>query len=271
LAVILLAIFLHAISGTTYDSQHLHGVTHFSIKDLIQSFTKPVVTMFLYRCLVNYWIALPVLVLGLRSLVKTGSTKLAIWTIIVIIGYIMLMGLSYGDYDKNVLLVHIELEWTGMGIIVATPFVFSFLPAVNARKAMLSLGLIFAVRAGYIISYYPAFHWRIVFEEQILSQMQKKGITKLVMYDGVPQRDKWLLNWAFPYESILISTINGDSVQRTFAFVNPDEKQTFEQLKDPKAVYGPFYIIRPAEFNRAFFCVDSTSPTVIASYGDFMN
>ena len=37
-----------------YDQEHLHGLTHISIQDIIDGFKAPVVVMFLKRCVTNY-------------------------------------------------------------------------------------------------------------------------------------------------------------------------------------------------------------------------
>ena len=100
--------------------------------------------------------------------------------------------------------------------------------------------------------------------------MKKKGITKLAMYDDTPINEKWILNWALPFESILTCAMNGDTLQRTFAFINRDEKQTFEDLKDPKNIYVKFGMMRPESINIRYFNIDTTRPYVVMEYDDFM-
>jgi hypothetical protein len=271
IALIILFKIVSASSHTSYDSEPLHGITHFSIKDILQTFSTPVIKIFLYRCLVNYWVAFIIFIAGLISLWKNKQPELAFWSIISFFGYLIIMGLAYGHYDKNFRLAHIESEWLSLGIIMGTPFVFSFLPKLNPKHAACILIVVFAVRFGYISAAYPAFHWRIQFEEHVLTQMKQKGINKLAMYDDdTTINNKWILSWAFPFESMLATAMNSDTLQRTFAFINRDEKQTIADLTNPKNTYLVFSMMQPGSINNRYFNIDTTTPYRVMEYKELM-
>jgi len=156
----------------------LHGVTHFSLKDIIETFSTPVLQMFFYRCLVNYWIAVIVFIITMVSLVKYNQKALAAWTFISTLGYLIIMGLTYGDQDSKVLLLHIESEWACISIIVSAGFVFTFLPRLKPLAASSLLVGIFVIRLVYICVSLSSFGLRIRVNEEILAQMRKKEIAK---------------------------------------------------------------------------------------------
>lgn len=264
LSSLLVAIILvkFAITGTSqrYEEEHLHRLTHFSLPDIVQSFISPVVAMFCLRSITNYWIAIPVAVLGIRFLLKNNQKKLAAWTIISIVGYFIVMGLTYGNLDKNVKLFHIETEWESIGILLAAPFVFNVLPRLKARSALSAVAFVFIVRLAYILGYSaPAFIWRVHFHEQVLAQMRKKNIIKLALYHEQELNDKYVLEWTAPYESLFESARNGDKPQLTFMFVNKDEKNIIESIKDPKGVFLADFV-QIANINADYFQPDASRP-----------
>ena len=253
-----------------YDQEHLHGLTHISIQDIIDGFKAPVVVMFLKRCVTNYWSAMFVLAAGIWSLVNSKEKMLVLWTIACCIGYFLLMGITYASEDANVRLFHIETEWLSLGIIISGPFVFSFLPRIPAWGAKSLLGGIFLVRVAYMLSFFPAFNARIKMEEHILVQMRKKGIMKLALYNDEGLRQTTILDWALPFESILMSEQDGDKPERTFLFVNPDDKQTIGELNSRRDFYHAWTMLPYSDLNKAYFDIDTTKPYQIMTYAEFM-
>ena len=271
---ILLSCLLIAVAGIkfslaseqSYDGEHLHGATHFSLQDIIDAFITPVIKMFFYRCLVNYWWAVIVFILGITSLVKEKQKILAIWVFVSVTGYCIAMGLVYGTLDSNVQLFHIESEWTCISVILSTPFVFSFLPKLKPTMAVWFLIVIFITRLFYIGTSIPAFRGRIQLQEHILLQMKKKGIPKLALYRDNVINQKYMLDWTAGFESLFSSAMNGDKPQLTFCFINKDDKQNTEALANPKQYYRPFYIIDYSDLNKRYFNIDTVHPYQIMTY-----
>jgi hypothetical protein len=252
----------------SYEGTHLHGVTHFSLQDIIDSFSTPVVKMFLYRCLINYWAAVIIFVVGITSLFKSGKKGLAIWTLFSCLGYVILMGLTYKNEGKDVGLYHIEVEWTGISIIMATPFVFSFLPRLKPFQSVAILIAVFAVRIAYIGASAPMFTWRTHFRDQVLEQMKKKGITKLAIRNDDPLRQKYINDWALTYESLLSSAADGDKPARTFFFVNPDNKETMDWITTSHGYYNVWGMLPTDGLNSHYFVIDTSRSYQIMSYQD---
>ncbi len=271
ISAILLIIGLKFLAtSSSYDAYHLRGVTHFSIKDIITTFQKSVVQMFLYRCLVNYWLGVLVFIIGMVTLIKKKENALAIWTGVSVLGYLIIMGLTYPNLDRNTLLFHIESEWSCIGIIVATPFVLTFLPGLRSSTAVWLLAGIFFVRLIYIVSFIPAFSQRNEMTEQILNQMRKKGITKLALYNDQHLMSLVKLDWGLPFESILMSSMDGDKQKLTFLFVNPDDKKTIGELNNSKDFYHAWMMLPYNDLNKEYFNIDTTKPYQIMTYDEFL-
>ena len=256
---------------SAYDNDHLRGVTHFSLQDILDAFTSPFLRAFYYRCVTNYWLGTMVFIISIATLVKNNDRRLAIWTFLSALGYIIIMGLTYaGPGGESILLFHIESEWSGIAIIVATPFVFDFLPRLKSSTAAWVLAVIFVVRILYIISFLQPFTERNNMTEKILAQMRKKGIDKLALYNDAHLMSVSKLYWGLPYESLYISSMDGNKPQLTFLFVNPDEKQIMENIKNPKLFVEAFGGFPSSLLNKDYFQVDSTKPYTVMTYAELL-
>ncbi|MCD6011226.1 MAG: hypothetical protein K0Q79_1088 [Flavipsychrobacter sp.] len=275
LSAILVAIIAYKYIDATgpmpsYETGHLHNLTHFSIKDIIKSFNTPVVRVFVYRCLVNYWAATIIFIIGMVVLIQQKQKALAIWTIISFIGYHIIMGLTYGDLDKYVLLFHIESEWASIGIIMAVTFVFFVLPKLSYRNAALLLTFIFLARMAYIASAFPGFNQRIPFNEQIITQMKKKGHTKLAIVSNYNLMTINKLTWGIPYETLITSAMRGEKPQSFFFFVNPDETATIEAAKTRKQFFSGNLFDNISSLNAKYFLIDTTAVYQVMTYEELM-
>jgi hypothetical protein len=254
----------------SYDWSNLHGVTHFSLKDIYYSMKSPVITMFIYRCITNYWAGIILFALGIVALFKEKKIKLAIWTLASFIGYFIIMGLTYGGFDRSFALFHVESEWAGICIIIATPFVFTYLPKQKFQFATGLLISVFLVRLIYIGGTLQTFAWRTYFKEQVLTEMKKKGITKVGLINDNYLLSKNMLYWALPEESMLMSAMNGDKPQLTFLFVNKDNKELISKLSTATCIAVSFGIAQPRDLNREYFAIDTTHPYQIMNYEELL-
>lgn len=269
LLVTIVAIKMIIGASDPYDNEHLHNVTHFSLQDIAESFTKPVIITFLSRCLTNYWSAIIVFVLGVGSLWRMGKKALAGWTILTCTGYLILMGLAYGDYDEHMLLFHIEIEWRCLSVILATPFVFAFLPSISVARSSMLLMAIFVVRLLYIGQAMDKYDVRIEFERNILARMTGKGISKLAIYEEPVLKEKYILNWAIPYETIMLSAMNNNQPNKTVLFINPDHHEEQKCIEDPKYLYL-FDCVPAEQINTDYFSVDTVYPYSTMHYQEIM-
>jgi len=280
LAAIIAYKYLSTIHGPqSYDNEHLEGMKKLTFQDMFDSFSTPVIKIFLIRCWQNYWVAPLVLITGIVSLIIHKRIFLAVWTLLASVGYFVIMGVSYSTMPFNFLpdeigkayqLWHIEIEWSCIGIIVSVPFVFSFLPKIKPTIAVGILASIFLVRLFYMGSYMQDFVWRIRFEEGIMAQMKKKEINNLALHREPERYNQFILDWGMPFETILMSAINGDKPQRTFFFINPDDTQTRDLLKKYPGFYNAYGVLPNYMLNHTYFSVDTTTQYQVMSYETLM-
>ena len=274
LSVILISVIVIKMrfSGGTqsYEKQHLYHLTHLSLQDVIDCFKTPVIRMFLYRCVINYWIAVLVFITGIIYLIRNKKWLLLSWTIISTLGYFALMGVVYGDLDDKVGLFHIETEWQCIGILIASPFVFAFLPKINRKFSTCLLVIIFLTRIVYISSAIPAFSWRIDFTKKTLAEMRKRNVYKAAMYDGILER-KYIQDWSLGYESLFESALEGDKPLRTFVLFNKDDKQKETILLSGKTGIFLYDLTDCNRLNKEYFQIDTTQPYQILTNESFLN
>lgn len=248
----------------SYDGEKLHSAIHFSKHDIIFAFSTPVVKEFLLRCITNYWIAVVIFIAGVISLYKDGKALLAIFTLITVFGYILIMAVTYGRMG-SIFLFHIESEWTGLGIIMAYPFVFSLLPKLKPSFAIILLVSVFAIRLIYIGMSAPKFLQREKLLETVLSKMREKNISKLILINNAQIQQQMILNWAVPDESLLLSGIEHDKPQRTFIIAD-NEKAARDMMPDTRLMLASFETINATDFNSGPFSIDTVQSYRIMTY-----
>lgn len=275
LTSLLIAIMLYkyadaATPAESYDTSHLHNVTHFSIKDVIASFGTPVVQMFLYRCLINYWTAALLLSAGLYMLLKENKKILAAWVMLCFTAYLVIMGLTYGDYDEYVLLFHIESEWASIAIIMGIAFTYQLLPKLPPKTAVLLMTLIFGVRIAYIASAFPGFNERINANEEIMRQMKKKGYTKVAILNNDSLLKINKLTWGISYESLMNSAAKKYKPQLVFFFVSKDDTRALDMARTTKQFYSGNNNYNIDVLNPEYFSIDTGSTYRIMTYEELM-
>lgn len=273
LSLLLIAVVVFrfvTVGGKTGENNHLHNVTHFSIKDIIDSFETPVVITFYHHLVSIYWTTLLVFAVGIYALIKNKRKFLAGWTIVFCIGYIVIMGLTYGDYKGEYALFHIESEWGALSVIMAAGFVFEYLSVYKTKTVVLFLLVIFGVRMGYIYNSAKVFSERNVLKEKLLRKMQEKKTWKLVLYDNKELSTRLILDWAIPEELILTSALNGYRPQYTCRFVRSTDTTILKDPREKEKISFEFATITNSELNARYFSIDSSQPYVMMTYEELM-
>ncbi len=255
--------------GQNYDGPKLKEIPPITFENVVGAFSTPVIKIFLSRLVSIYTPAIIVFLLGMIWLFRTKKLYQGGWVLLSVAGYFALMGLTYGKFDENFALFHIESEWAAMSFLIATPFVFTFLPAIKARTATILVLVIFLIRIGYIATALPGFLWHTRFKEEVLSQMKKKNVTKLALHRNNEISSKLLLDWTLAEESMFLSSMNGD-VLRTFRFINTDDTATLRTLKNPVGISTANKWIEQNDVNVRYFLLDTTTKYIVSDYESFM-
>jgi len=252
-----------------YDGSALHGVTHFSIKDVVLTFTTPVVKMFVLRCFTLYWPALVIATLGVSALYKTGQKKQMTWVVTCAVGYVIVMGLTYGGYDRHFALYHIESEWASLGIILGAPFIFSWLSAQKLKTAIVIVSTLLVIRIAYIAGSAERFIIRNDFKSYVLGKMRARGIYRFAIYNNDSISKLMGLDWALAEETLFMSSLQGDKPLRTFRLVGRDEAQTLADMQQKAGVSFKFTWLTPKDLDAFYFPTDSSRPYTILSWEEF--
>lgn len=252
------------VGDHSYDDDRLHNITHLSLKDLWLAFVSGGVTTFFHRTFTNYWLILLIFPAGLVMAFRKNKRWLAAWCVATVVGYLCLMGITYPKSDM--LLFHVESEWQSMGIVVSSAFVCYLLPAIDNRKAMVVLCLIFAIRLGYMATAIEKFKWRTSFTKETLIRMRQQGITKLAIGNDPELKQKYILDWGVADESMLMSATQGDNPQLSFTFIDLNDTPLVNRLKDPKVVFTSFDMTMPPNWNFQYNKPDTTHPYRIMTY-----
>lgn len=246
--------FYLSASGDSYDSDKLHATTHISIKKVIGVFSSPMLKMLIRETIRNYWLVPIIFITGLYFGIKQIRLKPVLLTTGFCLLYIIALGITFDDFTA----FYTESELMPLSIIAATPFVYYFLPGINTKKATLILIIIFSVRLVYISLAAEKFIDRRVWIENTLLEMRNNNQTKAVIYEDPLIREKLLLNWGSPTESILASALSGDNPQRTFVVAPPEEVQR-RMTEDPKQIISCFELWHYNDLDHRYFRFDTTS------------
>lgn len=252
-----------------YDGEKLKLIDKLSFNDLAFYINQNFGIAFLKSCLQEYWLVVPILLLGMYSLIKQKKYFLSLCTFMACLCYYTFMCITFsntGQYEK----FHIESEWMGLGLILATPFVFDFLPSLKPKWGPYIVCIIAIIRFSFIISASGKFETRLQTSEKILAAMQKKGINKLALMDSKALHEKYLLDWSLAEESLLLSCLNKDTTLRTFFLLKkgsiPDSV-----LQSKTFFIGCFHNYTPSEINHKFFLLDTISNYKILTYEQLLN
>jgi hypothetical protein len=253
------------IIGGIGDGPILQNVFQCSIRDIYAMFGTPLVATFLLRCITIYWAGTIVFLIGVANLFIKKKYSLAVWTLLSLLGYMCIMSLTFGGWDENASVFHVESEWFCMSVIVIVPFAFSFLPATNARYMLVLLPAIFIVRFVYIYFAAAPFTMHLQMQEKAITSMKKKGYRNVAILKTDAFVKQYVPDWAAQYETMLASAAQGDDPQYTFSTVRRDDTATISALQ-PGAFNTSFGRPARTELNGRYFNMDTVGACRIMTY-----
>lgn len=285
LSILLLIIIAYkyisvAYGPQSYDSVHLVGIKKLTFGDIFSSLSTQTVQIFIIRCWQNYWLGGVLFVAGIISLLSEKKYLLTVITLLYTLGYLIIMGIIYGgrtydfaptEINRTYQLWHIEVEWAALALITAAPFTFSLLPKIrNTHISSVLIAAVILIRLPYMYKYIQDFTWRINFHEHVLNKMKEKNIYKLAIHTDQERYKKFVLEWAVPFETVLISSLNNDSPRRTYFFIDPEDHKTINLVKDAKGFYDTYIVIPYLAINSEYFPIDTSQGYKISPYEEFM-
>ena len=237
-----------------YDGEKLKGVTDLSFASIVNSFSNGHAATFTKNILVNYWLIIPVTLLGLIILFREKKFDLLAVTVISLIGYFVLVCITFPDAYGRELLFYMESQWMSFAIVAAAPFVYHILPKLTAGNITVILLIIFSIRLAYIANSGLFFHNRYLALESLIDTAKEKGISKAVIIEDEKLSETFLMTWGLPVETLTLSTIKGYNPPVTVKNITseeliPSSSDTF---------LSSFSKMNVNELNPFYFKVDTT-------------
>jgi hypothetical protein len=256
LSVLFVAIFVlkyWSMNQNSYDSNKVHGFTHFSFLDLWNAFSSFMAKTMADKLVKDYFFVPILFVLGLIAAIVKKKYKAIALVFLFTVSYFLAICLTYGDF----LTFYIESEWMPFSIITSTLFVYYFAPSINTKWLTVSLLVIFAVRINLIQVAASRFVARKQWIFARVNDMKQQGIYKGYIYLNDPLQSMLLINWGVPTESLLASTIMGENPNRTFIV---DSKDVIDQRmsKSKDTILGNFQNFSYQIENHYYFSFDTT-------------
>jgi hypothetical protein len=255
LLIVICATKFYLMKQGGYDTEKLSAPTHFSIKDLIRSFTSPMAKAVVIKMFTTYYFIPLLFATGLWFTFKMKQYRHLILTLLFSIGYFMAGCLTFTDFVP----FYIESEWMPFSIITTILFVYYVLPRIKPGIALVLLSTIFAIRLCYIVQAGQKFTERKEWIYATLDKMKQGSISKGYLFNNEKRNKLLLMNWGTPTESLLASALQGDKPNHTFVvFENPDDLKR-RMVTSNKEMVASFGSWNYQVLNDYYFNIDTLS------------
>jgi hypothetical protein len=237
-----------------YDSHKVRSATHFSLTDIIASFSSNMMKSMAIKLITNYFFVPVLFFVGIISAVRAGKKK-HVWLVVIFtLVYVLMTSLTFPSF----IAFYIESEWMPLSIIATILFVYQTLPKIKPGVAIALLSIIFLVRIGYIVQASEKFTERKEWIFATLDKMKNKRITKGYVYRNEKVDKLLLMNWGVPTESLIASSLRGDKPVLTFIVDRPENIKN--RLPDSEQeMISCFQSWNNNTLNHYYFQVDTTA------------
>lgn len=258
LAAFMLAVlaFKSYYSANWYDTSKTSDFTRHLREYFPRYWELPSNRKFLHNCL-QYWYLFPaflivntVYYLWQRHWLKLG------WLLAFCFGHLLLLHISSPNATYR---FYVEVNYMVLSIYVMVPFLFDLAPRIPARWR---LGLFVGIavwRLATIAAHHQPYEVRVTWIRTQLEHTGPSGKAYLPTADA--PMDLLLMDWALPYESLVISAADAN-VQRSFRttlppartlFLHPDPAQFQADLQRDSTLVTSFKVYDYTQLNMKYF------------------
>jgi hypothetical protein len=255
LIICLIAIRYWVSTSGWYDGTKLAGVKLLTIGSALSSFRSAQSRSFFVLLIKNYWIMIPVCLAATVWLMRYRKyVQFSLWALF-ILGYYMLICITYPEAIVRNMLFYFESEWMALSIIMATPFVIHIVPLLaQKRMALLVFVMIFGVRFAYMANSYTYFNNRFKKLESITTSFQSKGVHNAFLLMNKRTSDSlFIMDWGLPIESMMLSESKGYALPTTVKGI--DTSFDIRQARD--SFYSCFDVVTMAALDKKYFVLDT--------------
>jgi hypothetical protein len=143
--------------------------------------------------------------------------------VVAIVGYVALNAMTYRAGETAMMM---EKNFLPVAVLVALPLLSWIGTSTSSRKwfALVPfIAVVFAQFRGISFASRPA-HERIVAVRSLVSNAHSHGLSKVAVQSGELDASGFHIHWALPFESLLISAIEGPEECVTVVAVDPDQR-----------------------------------------------
>jgi hypothetical protein len=239
-----------------YDMAKLETVQNTSLRDLPSVFSRPIFSNLLWRLVSEYGLAAAIGLAGLGAALYRRQWWIVLLTLGSFLAYLLAYCLVFNDFVR----FYSESELMPLGIILAAPFVYYFLPLLREKRAAFLLAIISLTGLVRIAAAAPAFIARREFIEQTLAQMRAQGITKGLVVETEAIRNTMILHWASPEESAVASAWTGDTRTLSFLVVPAADTSRYQELPAQAFLTTVSDTTDARRYPRTYFRIDTAAP-----------
>lgn len=209
-----------------YDSGKIEIVTQYPWQKITQALHTPVMSYFLQSCFTIYWPCVLLSLVGIAYMLKNKQYLLTAYCIAGILGYLLLLGITYPDVIQY--RFYIESEYMGLAIFTMLPFIYGVLPQFKQRTGLIVLSVYFVISIMHILNSSSSFTPRTSLLASMYQKMEQKNIHKLIVTQmPTTATNVYMMTWGTPTESILYGCLKGDTQQRTFIVMDSMQLRNF--------------------------------------------
>lgn len=263
--VIIIIILLKVYFSSTgfYDKGLVTGlIESFNMEKLWGVFTTATAKEFIKSAVQDYWQFLVFFGLGIAATLLLRKPLILLWMLLSMLAYFILVCLMYPVCDLK---FYIESEWMSMTILALIPFVCFVLPRMNLMLTGLIVLAFFTMRLIQIGNSSEKFEKRITEIGRITTELQERNIPKAMIerHQNDPIHNTLMMSWGLPYETLILSSIDGKHKPVTALLLFEDEIKGKLARITEKDFVSPFWEQSYKKLNAHYFRIDTIRPYMV--------
>lgn len=248
--------------GGWYDGGKLEAVNTVSFGKIKEAFVSGQARSFLSLITTNYWWLPIILMMSLVTLLQRRHYFFVLLTLVYVVGYFLLICITYPDSFNSSNQFYMESEWMGIALICCAPLLLIGLQLTRVPNMLtIVISIVFFTRLIYISISAQVFHERYLQLEKITDNLQQSKVNQAIFI--VPQQEiekQFKMPWGLPVESLMLSIVKGYQPAITFKYVNTDK-----DILPSKGTFASCFHFQPyTDLDLRYFPLDTlTQPTII--------
>lgn len=236
--------------SSDYDGFKLKGIQEISLESILSAFNNNQSISIKQLFYSNYWIFSLISLLGLLyGMYKKKYTKVLL-TIACGIIYFTLVVLTHQEEITDSNLWYFESQWMCLAIILSAPFVFELIGSLKKHQIVIALFVvIFSIKVIPLSKSLLKFNQRVHLLESLIDQSRLNGADKYYVIKSQNLESAFMLTWALPAESALLSSLNGEHK----SIIIKPVKAAHYVTPDTDIIHTTFGILSVDDVNNNYF------------------